>query len=1066
MKHIIKFRWLVGAAWLIAALCLFIFAPDLQQLVQEKGQMSAPEDSPSVQASKLLDKMNPNSAKDNASAVLVFHEKNGISKSEKDSVGKAIEILKSKKDQLGVSDILDFRDDQAIADQTVSKDKKTIMVPFNVSLDEQEIDESRHKIYNAVKSIKVEHYLTGEEYISQDIVKNSEEGLKKTEIITVGLILVILFVVFKSFIAPLIPLLTVGISYLAAQGIVSILADTTNFPLSTFTQIFMVAVMFGIGTDYCILLISRFKEEMEHQDSVKDAVIATYQSSSKTILFAGLAVLIGFSTIGLSKFSLYQSAVAVAVGVAAVLLALFTLVPFFMVLLGKKLFWPFDKSISHKESGLWIRLGNFSWARPLWSLIIILMVTVPLLLTYNGTKSYNSLAELSSDYDSVKGFNAIADSFGPGQTMPATVVLQSKKPVEETGDYQDVEDITNLLAQMEGVKEVRSATRPAGDMIADFKVDNQTDALAKGIGQSNKGLKKIQSGLSDASSELKKANPQLEDAKSGVSQLMKGTNDAKNGIGDLSKALSDIQKGIFSGADGAGKIKNNLQGMKDNLDQTIDGNRKILAGYEQFASQIKDFSTIGNDIDLDQLGDPSQLNDLISTLQGGKKNVTTMHDKAVKSNPELAKDNEFQTSYQTTIGQLDTAIDGVKSVQEEMKNIRQQYGKLGNVKDILQQKVVTPLDQLNRNFKKNIDGQQEISNGIGKMLGGINDLQSGLNQAGNGQGKVVGQLPSLRDGLAKIYGGQKDLKQAFTDMQDQLGELSNGLNDSSDGLKKISGGLTDVQEYLKDMDASSDNPVVVIPDEAIHNKDFLEGAKQYLSSDKKITKFDVVLEANPYAAKAIDMIQKIQEQTDTAKRGTIFDKSEPEIAGVSSTNHDLQTVSDEDYSRTAVLMLIGIFIILIILLRSLIMPIYLIGSLLLTYFTSMAVGEFIFVNLAGQDGMTWAVPFFAFVLLMALGIDYSIFLMGRFNEHTGEGSLKEVLLSAMGNMGTVIISAAVILGGTFGAMLPSGVLSILQIATVVLTGLFLYAIVILPLFIPLMVRMFGEANWWPFGRKK
>ncbi|MDY0395921.1 efflux RND transporter permease subunit [Virgibacillus halophilus] len=370
------------------------------------------------------------------------------------------------------------------------KIKKTIMVPFNVSLDEQEIDESRHKIYNAVKSIKVEHYLTGEEYISQDIVKNSEEGLKKTEIITVGLILVILFVVFKSFIAPLIPLLTVGISYLAAQGIVSILADTTNFPLSTFTQIFMVAVMFGIGTDYCILLISRFKEEMEHQDSVKDAVIATYQSSSKTILFAGLAVLIGFSTIGLSKFSLYQSAVAVAVGVAAVLLALFTLVPFFMVLLGKKLFWPFDKSISHKESGLWIRLGNFSWARPLWSLIIILMVTVPLLLTYNGTKSYNSLAELSSDYDSVKGFNAIADSFGPGQTMPATVVLQSKKPVEETGDYQDVEDITNLLAQMEGVKEVRSATRPAGDMIADFKVDNQTDALAKGIGQSNKGLKK------------------------------------------------------------------------------------------------------------------------------------------------------------------------------------------------------------------------------------------------------------------------------------------------------------------------------------------------------------------------------------------------------------------------------------------------------------------------------------------------------------------------------------------------------------------------------------------------
>src|SRR5690625_6516844 len=85
--------------------------------------------------------------------------------------------------------------------------------------------------------------------------------------ITVALILIILFLVFRSFVAQIIPLLTVGISFLVAQGIVAILADTVNFPLSTFTQIFMVAVMFGIGTDYCILIISRFKEEInEHQD--------------------------------------------------------------------------------------------------------------------------------------------------------------------------------------------------------------------------------------------------------------------------------------------------------------------------------------------------------------------------------------------------------------------------------------------------------------------------------------------------------------------------------------------------------------------------------------------------------------------------------------------------------------------------------------------------------------------------------------------------------------------------------------------------------------------------------
>ena len=108
-------------------------------------------------------------------------------------------------------------------------------------------------------------------------------------------------------------------------------------------------------------------------------------------------------------------------------------------------------------------------------------------------------------------------------------------------------------------------------------------------------------------------------------------------------------------------------------------------------------------------------------------------------------------------------------------------------------------------------------------------------------------------------------------------------------------------------------------------------------------------------------------------------------------------------------------------------------------------------------------PFFGFVLLVALGVDYSIFLMDRFREYRHLDP-KEAILEAMRHMGAVIMSAAVILGGTFAAMLPSGVMSLLQIATMVLCGLFLYALVMLPLFIPVMVRVFGEANWWPFMR--
>jgi len=178
-------------------------------------------------------------------------------------------------------------------------------------------------------------------------------------------------------------------------------------------------------------------------------------------------------------------------------------------------------------------------------------------------------------------------------------------------------------------------------------------------------------------------------------------------------------------------------------------------------------------------------------------------------------------------------------------------------------------------------------------------------------------------------------------------------------------------------------------------------------------------------------------------------------------NHDLNVISDADYDRTMLLMLVGIFLVLLVLFRSIVMPIYIVISLLITFNTSLAITELIYVHIFGLSGVSWAVPFFGFVILLALGVDYSIFLMDRFKENRHMGP-HEALLEAMKSMGSVIISAAIILGGTFAAMLPSGVMSLLQIATLVLCGLFLYALVMLPLFIPVMVKLFGKYNWWPF----
>jgi len=110
--------------------------------------------------------------------------------------------------------------------------------------------------------------------------------------------------------------------------------------------------------------------------------------------------------------------VAVAVGVAVLLIALVTLVPFFMAALGKVIFWPSKGSLEHKENFLWGIVGKFSLTRPLWALVILAVIVVPFLSAYKGTITFNSMDELGDKYNSVKAFNLIADSFGPQMPDP------------------------------------------------------------------------------------------------------------------------------------------------------------------------------------------------------------------------------------------------------------------------------------------------------------------------------------------------------------------------------------------------------------------------------------------------------------------------------------------------------------------------------------------------------------------------------------------------------------------------------------------------------------------------
>ncbi len=481
-------------AWIVAIAILFMSAPNMETLVRDKGQISVPEGYSSTLAEEILnDVQSSENSGNELQTALVFHSDKKLTEEDFSKAEKAFTQLEKNKSDLGITSILTHFNQEELKEQLVSEDGKTILVSLNVTPNDREAKEITNALYEALDNVELDHYYTGNWLISEDLVTNSQEGLKKTEGITVVFILIVLLLVFKSAIAPIIPLVTVGFSYLGAQSIVAILVDKVNFPLSTFTQIFLVAVLFGIGTDYCILLLSRFKEEMSKNDSVVEAIVITYRNAGKTVFFSGLAVMIGFASIGFSTFVLYQSAAAVAIGVALLLVGLFTIVPFFMAVLGKKLFWPSKGKLEHGESKFWGFVGSFALARPLIALIIVAAISVPALFTYDGDLSFNSLEEIGDEFNSIQGFNIISDGFGPGESMPTQIVIKNDDELNTSEYIALTEKISQEFNKISDVDAVRSVTRPTGETIDDLYISEQVKSLEDGLGQGNDGIEQISS---------------------------------------------------------------------------------------------------------------------------------------------------------------------------------------------------------------------------------------------------------------------------------------------------------------------------------------------------------------------------------------------------------------------------------------------------------------------------------------------------------------------------------------------------------------------------------------------
>jgi RND superfamily putative drug exporter len=179
---------------------------------------------------------------------------------------------------------------------------------------------------------------------------------------------------------------------------------------------------------------------------------------------------------------------------------------------------------------------------------------------------------------------------------------------------------------------------------------------------------------------------------------------------------------------------------------------------------------------------------------------------------------------------------------------------------------------------------------------------------------------------------------------------------------------------------------------------------------------------------------------------------------------DLRDTLNSDLVLTIGMVSLGIFIVLLLMLRSVIAPLYLITTVGLSYTFTLGLTALVFrIFFGAEDGLAFVIPVFSFVFLVALGVDYSIFLIGRVKEEVGHRGIHDGIHEAVVATGPIITSAGIILAGTFAAMMFGEITALAELGFSVAIGVLIDTFVVRTMLVPALTLLLGKWAWWPGG---
>ena len=448
---------------------------------------------------------------------------------------------------------------------------------------------------------------------------------------------------------------------------------------------------------------------------------------------------------------------------------------------------------------------------------------------------------------------------------------------------------------------------------------------------------------------------------------------------------------------------------------------------------------------------------------------------------------------------LGQAADGAGKVEDGVAKLRDGLAQID-----------TQLPQLTNGIGQGADGVKRMDDGVGQLRQGVGAARQGLGQLRNGLataqsgivrlrdevaaptdkalrdawsslqafsvGKADPRYPQAMTAVAQAYGrvtGQNPLtgqpaQPGYSGLSASLGELADGIGKAVTGVDQLHTGLLQGAQKAGALDVSglttTAGPFVLTPGILNAVPELKQQLGVFVTPDEHRTRIFVGLKQSPFSNGAIGSVQDIEHTATLSLQKTPLIHAHVYATGTPAFFRDVRSSSGHDLPVIVLAVLAGVFVVLALLLRSVVAPLYLVGTVLMSLAAALGLTVFVFQVLLHQGGLAWWLPPFLFVLLVALGADYNIFFMGRVREAVGGAPTDEAVVEGLRGTGRVITSAGLILAGTFAALMAAPLQSLAQMGFATAAGIILDTFVVRTFVVPAATVLLGRRTWWPSPR--